>query len=398
MSVPTRDRAHPHAERTLCAGLVPRSPRCDRGAHRGAARAHPRHRRCDGHGDPAGPSRRGGLPRRAVRGLAERPGRQQRPAHAHPAGHHRRDPPRVPRGRRRPHRDQHLQRQRDLPVRLRHAGPRPRVQPRGGQAGPGGVRRGHRADPGAPPLRRRRARAHLADRVDLPGRQRPRRPQRDLRRAGRGVPRGGQRPGRRRRRPADHRDDLRHPQRQGRDLRGRDALRGARAPLAGDHLRHHHRRLRPDAVRSGHRGVLALRAARPADRRRPQLRARREGDAALPRRAVPPRRHLRVLLPQRRPAQRLRRVRRGRRGDRRDRGGVRRGRVPQHRGRLLRHHPRPHRRDRPGGRRQAAPYAGRGRARPPAVRPGAGDRHRGVACSSTSASAPTSPVRRSSAT
>ena len=83
------------------------------------------------------------------------------------------------------------------------------------------------------------------------------------------------RPGRRRRRPAAHRDDLRHPQRQGGDLRPRDALRGARPPLAGDHLRHHHRRLRPHPVRPGHRGVLELGPARPAARGRPQLRARR---------------------------------------------------------------------------------------------------------------------------
>ena len=95
---------------------------------------------------------------------------------------------------------------------------------------------------------------------------------------------------RRRRRPAPHRDDLRHPQRQGRDLRGRDALRGARPPLAGHHLRHDHRRVRPHAVRPGDRGVLGLGPARPAARRRPQLRARRQGDAPLHRRAVPDRR------------------------------------------------------------------------------------------------------------
>ena len=77
------------------------------------------------------------------------------------------------------------------------------------------------------------------------------------------------------------RDDLRHPQRQGRDLRRRDAVRGARPPLAGDRLGHDHRRLRPHAVRPGHRGVLELGAARPAARRRAQLRARRQGDAAL---------------------------------------------------------------------------------------------------------------------
>ncbi len=95
----------------------------------------------------------------------------------------------------------------------------------------------------------------------------------------------GPRAGRRRRRPAARRDDLRHPQRQGRDLRPRDALRGARAPLAGDHLRHHHRRLRTHPVRPGDRGVLELGAPRPAARDRPQLRARRRRAAPLRRRA-----------------------------------------------------------------------------------------------------------------
>ena len=40
--------------------------------------------------------------------------RQQRPAHADPARHHPRHPPRVPRGRRRHHRDQHVQRARAI--------------------------------------------------------------------------------------------------------------------------------------------------------------------------------------------------------------------------------------------------------------------------------------------
>ena len=64
--------------------------------------------------------------------------------------HHRGHPPRVPRGRRGHHRDQHLQRQRDLAVRLRHGGARLRAQPRGGPAGPPGLRRGRRADPERP--------------------------------------------------------------------------------------------------------------------------------------------------------------------------------------------------------------------------------------------------------
>ena len=97
-------------------------------------------------------------------------------------------------------------------------------------------------------------------------------------RARRGLHRAGRRAGRRRRRPAARRDHLRHPQRQGGDLRRRDAVRGARPPLAGHHLRHDHRRLRPDAVRPGDRGVLELGPARAAARRRPQLRARRGRD------------------------------------------------------------------------------------------------------------------------
>ena len=74
--------------------------------------------------------------------------------------------------------------------------------------------------------------------------------------AGRGLLDGGVR-------PDLHRDDLRHPQREGRDLRRRDAVRGVRPPLAGHHLRHHHRRLRSHAVGPGDRGVLDVRRATP---------------------------------------------------------------------------------------------------------------------------------------
>src|SRR4029079_14069760 len=64
-------------------------------------------------------------------------------------------------------------------------------------------------------------------------------------------PRVGPRPPRRRRRPAARRDDLRHAQRQGRDLRDRDAVRGARPPLAGHHLRDDHPPLRAHPARPG---------------------------------------------------------------------------------------------------------------------------------------------------
>ena len=193
-----------------------------------------------------------------------------------------------------------------------------------------------------------------------------------------GLPGAGRRAGRRRRRRAADRDDLRHAQRQGGDLRAGDAVRGARPPLAGDDLRHHHRRLRAHALRPGHRGVLALGAARPAAARRPQLRARRQGDAALRRRALPHRRHLRLLLSERRPAQRVRRVRRDARADRRGARRVRRQRLRQPRRRLLRHHPGAHRA------RSPAPSTGRSPRTPAqprpgaaAVRPRAADGHRG---------------------
>ena len=188
---------------------------------------------------------------------------QQRPAQPHPAGHDPLDPPAVPRGRRRHRADQHVHRDVDRAGRLRHAGPRPGDQRGRGAAGPRGC---------ATSSRRPSARGSSAgslgpdqpDRLDQPRRQRPGRPQRLLRRAGGGVPRPGPGPRRRRRGPAARRDRLRHPQRQGRDLRPRDAVRGARPALAGDHLRHHHRRVRAHPLRPGDRGVLELRAPRPA--------------------------------------------------------------------------------------------------------------------------------------
>ena len=63
-----------------------------------------------------------------------RPAGQQRPARPHAAAAHPRDPPAVPRRRRRHHRDQHLQLDLDLAGRLRHGGARVRAQPRGGEA------------------------------------------------------------------------------------------------------------------------------------------------------------------------------------------------------------------------------------------------------------------------
>ena len=94
--------------------------------------------------------------------------RQQRPAHADPARDHRGDPPRVPRGRRRHHRDQHVQRERHLARRLRHGRSSPtsstsrrarlaRARGRRGRARPSGrgTSPARSARPPAPPRSRR---------------------------------------------------------------------------------------------------------------------------------------------------------------------------------------------------------------------------------------------------
>lgn len=105
---------------------------------------------------------------------------------------------------------------------------------------------------------------------------------------------------------------------------------------------------------------LEFAAPREAAHVRPELRAGRGADAPVHRRAREAVRHLRVLLPERGPAEPDERHRL-----RRDTGrhvgpaeGVRAGRAREPRGRLLRHHARAHRRDRQGARRrEAAPLA-----------------------------------------
>ena len=90
----------------------------------------------------------------------------------------------------------------------------------------------------------------------------------DLRRARGGLPRAGAGAPRRRRRPAARRDHVRHPQRQGRALRHRAGLRGARRPPAGHGLGHDHRPVGPQPLGPDGRGVLDLGLARAAARRR----------------------------------------------------------------------------------------------------------------------------------
>ena len=184
------------------------------GAHR-----HPRRR--DGHDDPALPAERGRLPRRALQGPPEEPEGQQRPAAAHAARRHRGDPRAVPRGRRRHRRDQHLRRDLGGAGRLRPRRLRARDERRRRAPGARGLRQVQQRRQAA--LRRRRARADAEDGEHQPRRQRPGGAQRHLRRAARRLPRAGRGPARRRLRPVPGRDDLRHAQRQGGDLRPRRA-------------------------------------------------------------------------------------------------------------------------------------------------------------------------------
>ncbi len=103
---------------------------------------------------------------------------QQRPPGADASGRHQRHPSRVSRRRRRHHRDQHLQRHRGRPGRLRARGVRLRAQPRGGPPGARRGRRLDREDAGPPALRRRLDRADQPDAVDLARRQQSRVPRR----------------------------------------------------------------------------------------------------------------------------------------------------------------------------------------------------------------------------
>ena len=158
-------------------------------------------------------------------GARPRPQGQQRPADPDAAGRDPRDPPALFPRRRRHRRDQHL---------LRHRrSPRPttaceaivyELNREGARLAREAARRGR--DGGRPPpLRRRRARADQPHALDLAGRQQSGLPRRHLRRAARRLRRAGARADRRRRRHHPDRDDLRHAQRQGGDLRDRGGLR-----------------------------------------------------------------------------------------------------------------------------------------------------------------------------
>ena len=171
-----------------------------------------------------------------------------------------------------------------------------------------GRRRGARR--WTPALCRRRNRADQSHRVDLARCRQSGLPRHHLRRIARGLWRAGGGAARRRRRHAARRDDLRYAQRQGGAVRDRRAARGARHARAGDDLGHDHRSLGPHAVRADAGGVLEFGPARRAPLDRPQLRARRQGDARAYRRAFAHRRYARLRLPECGPAERVRPLRR----------------------------------------------------------------------------------------
>ena len=153
------------------------------------------------------------------RGQSAGPQGQQRPAGADAAGSDRRDPPPLPRGRRRHHRDQHVQLQRDVAGRLRPGSAGARAEPDGGaDRAPrgrrcGGSARAGRASSPAPSGPTNRT-ASLSPKVSDPGFRNVTFDELV------GDLRGGDaRAGRGRRRPDPGRDHLRHAQRQGRAVR-----------------------------------------------------------------------------------------------------------------------------------------------------------------------------------
>ena len=278
-----------------------------------------------------------------------------------------RDPPVVPRRRRRHHRDEHVQRDRDLAGRVRARRARRRDQPRGRPARPrrGGSRRASRR---ATPVRRRRARTHEPHSLAVPGRVRSRVPRGHLRGTARRVPRCGQRADRRRSRHPAGRDHLRHAERQGGDRRDRGRVRHVRRPPPGDPVRDDHGSLRAHAQRADARGVLDLRRAHGARRRRPELRPRPGRAAPAPRRALAGRERPGQRAPERRVAERPRRLRHGRGRDGRThrRMGCRRPGEPG-RG-LLREHARARPRDRRVGARTNPAHRPRARSASPGLR------------------------------
>ncbi len=223
-----------------------------------------------------------------------------------------RDPPRVPRGRRGHHRDQHLQRRPRWPGRLRHRAPGAGHQRRGRPPGP---RRGGQwtaRDPREAALRGRRAsgRPTACCRSRPTWRIRPPAPI-TFDQSGRGVRGAGARPDRGRRRPAAGRDDHRRAwarrPRSSRSTRCAEET-GTRLPVMIS-VTVTDRSGRTLAGQT-HRGLLDHDRARAAVQRGSQLRPGRGRHAPLPGAPRARGQVLDELLPERRAAERLRRVRR----------------------------------------------------------------------------------------
>ncbi len=254
-------------------------------------------------------------------------------------------------------------------------GPCPRAQPRRRAARAAG-RRPCAGEGWTPPLRRGRARPHQPHRLDLARRLRPRLSRRHIRRIARRLSRGDAGPCGRRRRPSAHRDHLRHAERESRLCRRARRLRAKRDRIARDALGHDHRSFGTHPVGPDAGSFLEL--ARPCGPGGggPQLRARRARDARPCGGAVAHRRHARVRLSQRRPAERIRPLRRKPGIHGRPARRIRARGPRQHRRRLLRHHAGPCARLRAGGAGPRAPQDTRHRPAPAPVRPRALHAHR----------------------
>ena len=184
-----------------------RTPRHWAPAGRDPLGTHPAPRRRDGLDDLRPRADRGGLPRRPLPQPPRRSEELHRGAGPDPAADDRGHPPRLPRGRRRHHRDLHLQRQRRLrwpSSACRSTSSRStRPPPRSPAAPPTTITR---RNPDKPRFVAGSIGPTNKTALDGHPRRGPGPPRRDLRRVGRQLHRADPRPGRRRRRHPAARD------------------------------------------------------------------------------------------------------------------------------------------------------------------------------------------------
>jgi len=184
---------------------------------------------------------RGRLPRGALPGAPGRPEERQRPALPRQAGPDPGHPRGVLRGRGRRRRDQHVQLDLGLALRLPPGPPRREInlEGRGSLAGP--LTRPRPGTGGRDSWQgrwgRRRGCRRCRATCRTPGARATTFAELEA-----GLPRAGLRPGRGRGRPAAARDGVRHPQPEGRPLRHRALLRRPGPAGPGDRLDHVHPR------------------------------------------------------------------------------------------------------------------------------------------------------------